>query len=183
MDTEILASDVITAITVDSLAKARGGGNRDWTRAIWESLKKLAGSRGFDLYPMKEPYKGEYLLDFILWEPGYGPRVGIESQWQHWRLKPLDAVGWAFDKLQGVKGDLKVLIFDWDGLNADHLPRDVENMLHDRLCKYQMHSPSEHYFLVWFEKEESEVFEWKPKHTGQHLPNEVKFLPRRKLPA
>jgi hypothetical protein len=178
---EILASDVVTAIREDALTRARGGKSRAWTRAIWDSLKDLAVKHKLDLYPKDGPYKGEFLLDFVLWEPGYGPRVGIESQWQHWRLEPREALGWAFDKLLGVKGDLKVLVFDWDGLNTDQLPREVENVLRERLSSYQMYSASEHYLFVWFEREQSEVFEWKPtKQTGQYSANEVQFSPRRK---
>ena len=177
---EALASAVIEAITADALSRTNVGTSRDWTRAIWDSLKELASSHRLDLYPRDGPYKGEYLLDFVLWESNYGPRVAIESQWQHWNLRPLEALRWAFDKLQGVKGDLKVLVFDWDGLNAHGLPTEVIAELHKSLCKYQMNSTEEHYLLIWFSGAQSEVFEWAPIRTGMHSAKEVRFSPRQK---
>lgn len=173
-----LASAVVNAITVDARQRAQSGKSRDWTQAIWDALKELAKSLRFDLYPGNKPYKGEYLLDFVLWEPDFGPRVLIESQWQHWKLDNLEAIGWAFDKLQGVKGDLKVLVFEWDGLNDDHLPSEVLAKLRERMCRYQLNSPSEHYLLIWFSGAESEVFEWSPTQTGSH--KEVRFARRAK---
>jgi hypothetical protein len=179
--TEHLASAVIHAITVDALGKAQSGKSRDWTQAIWDALKDLATKSSLDLYPKDGPYKGEYLLDFVLWEPDFGPRVIVESQWQHWKLEPLKAFGWAFDKLQGVKADLKVLVFDWDGLNAKQLPSEIVAKLHESMCQYRMNSTSEHYLLIWFSGSQSTVFEWKPIREGKHTKEQVVFSPRRPL--
>ena len=179
--TENLVSTLVNAITVDARKRAKIGSSRDWTQAIWDSLKNLAEERNLAIHPTEGPYKGEYHLDFTLWEEGFGPIVGVESQWLHWRQKdPLDSVGWAFDKLQGIKCDLKVFIFDWDGLNARKLPPKIVQRLRDSMCEYQMNSTSEHYVLIWFSGPYSEVFEWRPIRTGKHSPRELTFSPWKK---
>jgi hypothetical protein len=176
--TKTLVPELISAITVDARNRTTSGNNGDWTHAIWDSLEAFAKKRKLALYPEKGPYKGEYHLDFTIWQDGYGPLVGIECQWLHWRQKdPLNCFRWAFDKLQGVKCDLKILIFDWKGLNSKRLPREVEKELHTSMCKYQMNLLSEHYLLIWFSWSEFEVFEWKPLRTGKHSPEEVIFSP------
>ena len=176
--TESLASAVIHAITVDARERALTGGSRDWTQAFWDALAQLAQTTHLDLYPKEGPYKGEYHLDFVLWEPGYGPRVGIESQWLHWRQNDSrKSLGWAFDKLQGVKCDLKILIFDWAGLNPKQLPAEVVDRLHESMFDFQINSASEHYLFIWFEGAKSEVFEWKPAHDGKQSKGEIVFSP------
>ncbi len=181
MSRESLASALVSAITVDARRRAKIGSSRDWTRAIWDSLKSLADKRALKLYPEEGPYRGEYHLDFTIWEEGYGPLVCIESQWLHWSQKdPLNAFGWAFDKLQGLKCDLKVLVFDWEGLDSQRLPRKLEQRLRVSMCGYQMNSLDEHYLLIWFSGSDSRVFEWKPLRREKHSPKDVTFRPRRK---
>jgi YD repeat-containing protein len=93
-----------------------------YSRPYKRSLMHEAGS-----LIRERPYAGEYLLDFVLWETGYGPRILCESQWQH-LFGQLEAIEWAFDKLRGVKGDIKVLIYEREpGADSTQPPNEDAN--------------------------------------------------------
>lgn len=73
-----------------------------------------------------------------------------------------------------------MLVFDWGGLNAENLPLEVIEKLHESMCDYQLNSVEELYLLIWFSGDDSEVFEWNPIRSGKHTAEEVCFSPRRK---
>lgn len=84
-----------------------------WTVAVYESLKEVASEQGWKIFPEERCYAGEYLCDFTLFDPDYGCRIACESQWNHTGgAGHVDVLGWAFDKLRGVKSDLKLFVFE-----------------------------------------------------------------------
>ena len=86
--------------------------NRDWTKAVYELLKDYGSRRGWIIHPLDKCYAGEYLCDFTVFEKGYGCRIACESQWLTWRSNDQADLEWAFDKLRGVKGDIKIFVFE-----------------------------------------------------------------------
>ena len=100
----------------------------DWTQAVYESLKAVANDEEWQIYPQERKCLGEYLCDFMLIQSDYGCRIACESQWQHSSRKYRGDLDWAFDKLRGVKSDIKLFIFEgtrdqWQGI-ADLYLRD-----------------------------------------------------------
>jgi hypothetical protein len=105
--------------------------NRDWTIAVHAVLKEYAQTENWKIYPEERPYKGEYLCDFMLFEDGYGCRIACESQW-YFRIGDNNAkVDWAFDKLRGVKADIKLFVFEgadleWRGICEGYLEENAQ---------------------------------------------------------
>jgi len=104
--------------------------NGPWTAAVFKSLQEVASARGWKIFPEEKPYRGEYLCDFMLFEIEYGCRIACESQWW-WDTDPLHGLEWAFDKLRGVKSDLKLFIYegndgDLESLVSKYLERNAQ---------------------------------------------------------
>ena len=146
-----------------------------WTGAVWTAFNELAQAKKWTLYPGKQPYKGEYLLDFVLWEENYGPRVVCESQWQH-RISGMPAIDWAFDKLRGVKGDIKVLIFECPMKgDATRPPDNVMRIVEPYLKELSLLSDGEAFLLLHFANKGKRAHWWKPTRQGN--PNKIRFTP------
>jgi hypothetical protein len=96
--------------------------NGAWTEAVYQSLTAFKREKGWKIFPPVKCYLGEYHCDFMLFEDGYGCRVACESQWQTFRSNA-DELKWAFDKLRGVKSDMKLFIFEGPPLGG---PRSAE---------------------------------------------------------
>ena len=98
-----------------------------WTEAVYQAFIEYKNGRpGWEIYPNAKVKKGEYLCDFMLFEQGYGPRIACESQWWHTWGDHYDKLQWSFDKLRGVKGDIKVFIFEgesqqWEMIRREYL--------------------------------------------------------------
>ncbi len=96
-----------------------------WTKAIWTCFDRLRASLGpgWSLYPpslAKGTVRadGEYLVDFMLMDDRLGPRTAFESD-----FGDISRIDLAFDKLRGMKSDIKVLILESDFAPEDLMPR------------------------------------------------------------
>ena len=60
---------------------------KEWTWAVWQFWKRYCqvmsrkGSAMWEMCPRDGVAKGEYLVDFMLFENKYGPRIACESEW------------------------------------------------------------------------------------------------------
>jgi len=146
-----------------------------WTRAVFEAFREIAGSKGWTHYPEHRPYKGEYHLDFVLWEEGYGPRIVCESQWLH-RFGQLEAIDWAFDKLRGVKGDIKILIYEWGGeLDPSQPAAEVRQVLLRYLESFALLSIDEAFLFIDITDKGQWAYWWQPATSGRQ--NGIQFKP------
>lgn len=146
-----------------------------WTTAVWRAFSEVAQSRGWKLYPEVKPFKGEYLLDFVLWEPNYGPRVVCESQWQH-GFSGIGAIDWAFDKLRCVKGDIKILIYESGREpNGTQPPDDVCGIVVRYLMELAVLSNSEAFLLLNLNGSRQWAHWWQPVYSGKQ--KEIRFTP------
>jgi hypothetical protein len=155
-------------------------GRTEYTRAIWNYFDQLRSKYEppWKLYPETEPkrgkVKGEFLIDFSLFDERLGCRIACESEWE----VDVGRIGWAFDKLMAVKADLKILVFQMkyeDG--APRLPNRLEERLvRDALNACGHHHPGhECYLLMQFDHSESRLFFWEPKHSGPYSSGEIEF--------
>jgi hypothetical protein len=136
--------------------------NRDWTRAVYDALRKVRDEEeGWDIYPDNRCYAGEYLCDFMLFEKGYGCRIACESQWANWTGKGNQDLHWAFDKLRGVKSDIKLFIFEG---SAEHWKKAIDEYL---MNNAHVSANEAYVALHWnFETKEFEKSWWKPRIGG-----------------
>lgn len=123
------------------------------------------------IHPKEAPYKSEYLVDFIFWDDGYGPRLACECQWLHWRNSGIGGIKWAFDKLRGVKSDLKVFIFDADF--------EVESIFRSFLVDIALHYTTEQYMFIQFDQSKTKAVTWKPLRNGVHQLEDIVFKPHK----
>lgn len=138
-----------------------------WTTAVWMAFKEIARDRGWKLYPEQRPFKGEFLLDFVLWETNYGPRIVCESQWQH-RFNGIDAIDWAFDKLCCIKGDIKILIYEWGNEpDGSQPPNDVRDVVVRSLEDLSLLSNGEAFLLLNITKTQQWAHWWQPVNSGR----------------
>lgn len=144
----------------------------EWTWGVWkfwdsyrrsETMKR---GRIWELCP-EEPRKGEYLVDFMLFEKGYGPRIACESEWE----ESPDEVLWDFEKLTGVKSDIKVLIHDCQSGDllkklSGAIPGNANALV----------SPREGFLIVGFEGDRvRESRWWIPDREGPFEIEEIEF--------
>jgi len=54
-----------------------------------------------------------------------GPRIACESE-----LGNIGKINWSFDKLGGVKADIKILIFEWPSRDDQKLPPKGGDEIH-----------------------------------------------------
>ena len=142
-----------------------------WTNAVHSAFAKYSRPRpGWRIYPKTKAKKGEYLCDFMLFEDGYGPRVACESQWRHspYFGKHFDKLAWSFDKLRGVKADIKVFIFEGDD-------EEWRKVWQEYLMGYALLSPDEAFLILKFEHDVFRTSWWRPSKRGAHTEAEIKF--------
>jgi hypothetical protein len=151
-----------------------------WTRAVWRAFKEIEGNHNktgktWILYPEGKPYKGEVLLDFMIYEENYGPRILCESQWQH-QFSAYKAIEWAFDKLRLVKGDIKVLIYEvGEQPDGGQPPKRVTEIVSSYLKDLTLLSTNEAFLLMNFNRSRKWAHWWKP--TAQGNPRKPRFSP------
>ncbi len=153
--------------------------NRQWTDVLWKFFNKYKSGRRpkWTMFPKERARKGEYLVDFILFEEGYGPRIAVESEWQYWRhKKPLDRIDWAFDKVRGVKADVKLLVYEWKTPPSSGEPdRQVRKRIVQYLENYALLTPKEAFVFLQYTGDRPYGYWWQPRHEGIHSEEEIKF--------
>ena len=141
---------------------ANGNSNGGWTNAVRRCFGKIAEEEKWKRYPEGETKAGEFLLDFVLWQLGYGPRVVCESEWlTHYSSETKD-IEWDFDKLRMVKGDIKVMIYEW----AEDDGR-LEEALKGYLKDIQLLSTEEAFLFLNFDHGKPSAHWWQPEKSGR----------------
>ncbi|HTU49249.1 MAG TPA: hypothetical protein VMF56_01575 [Acidobacteriaceae bacterium] len=139
---------------------------KEYTWAVgqfWEKYRREKGS-GWELRPENGGTKGHYLVDFILFDKAYGPRIACESEWgPGWR-----GVVWDFEKLAGVKSDIKVMIHECRS-------EELLDRLKDAISGNALISPSEAFLIIGFEGEKSQAHWWIPDRNGPFAIREIDF--------
>ena len=148
-----LASDI-------PLRAKKSDSYRVWTEAVYASLGEISKQYGWKIFPEIKCYAGEYLCDFTLHEDGYGCRIACESQWEHWKGNHQSDLDWAFDKLRGVKSDIKLFIFE----GTEEQWRKV---IQDYLQDYEQLSTREAYVALRYQVDRFVTSWWTPKHDGK----------------
>jgi hypothetical protein len=139
-----------------------------WTEAVYKALREYKdGRRGWEIYPDTVAKRGEYLCDFMLFEKGYGPRIACESQWWHSWGNPYGKLDWSFDKLRGVKADVKIFIYEGELKRCEKIYRSY-------LSDNALLSPNEAFLFLKFD-EEFKASWWKPSRQGVHRADEIIF--------
>ena len=103
----------------------------------------------------------------MLFQKGYGPRIACESQWWHSWGDHYGKLDWSFDKLRGVKADIKVFIYEGE-------PHQWEEIRQRYLADYALLSPDEAFLLLTFNKRFQASW-WKPSRPGVHRVDEITF--------
>jgi len=148
---------------------------REWTWAVgrfWEEYcqsKSQEGGPPWELcardHATKE--KGEYLVDFMLFQEGYGPRIACESEWG---MSPA-GIQWDFEKLAGVKSDIKVLVHQ---CRFEQIERRLKEAIRDTVGAHV--SPSEAFLVMGFESEtKPEACWWIPDRNGPFTLKDIEF--------
>ena len=134
-------------------------------KVFWEEFRAgQEDAQKWHLYP--NATEGEYLADFMLLEDGYGPRIACESE-----LAPRGGdVEWDFDKLRGIKADIKVLIHQCDS-------KELMDKLKTYLADNALITRDEAYLLVKLCRDKTESHWWKPEREGPFTATEINFQP------
>jgi hypothetical protein len=142
-----------------------------WTEAVYQAFIEYKNCRpSWEIYPNAKAKKGEYLCDFMLFEQGYGPRIACECQWLHRWGNHYDKLQWSFDKLIGVKGDIKVFIFEEEESQQWEMIRQAY------LAGYALLSPDEAFLILKLDGGFQASW-WKPSRPGAHRQDEITFEP------
>lgn len=154
--TEVDALALAKRLAVEIPERAQKYTAGAWTQAVYESLKTFASEQSWNIIPPERCFKDEYHCDFMLFEKDYGCRLACESQWQ--TSSNVIEIKWAFNKLRGVKSDVKLFIFEANGHWEDDIREYLEN--------YAQLDPIETFvFMRWHHKQWSLSW-WKPKKAG-----------------
>ncbi len=131
-----------------------------WTLAVHQALKQFGKEQEgeWDIFPKERPCKGEYLCDFMLFEKNYGCRVACESQWDHGADLAWE-IDWAFDKLRGVKSDIKLFVYEGA---EKHFRAAVEK----HLVEYAQLEPTEVFVALRWKKPSFEASWFQPVKSG-----------------
>jgi hypothetical protein len=131
--------------------------NGAWTEAVYQSLTAFKQEKSWKIFPPEKCYLGEYHCDFMLFEDGYGCRLACESQWQTFRSNAGE-LKWAFDKLRGVKSDVKLFIFEGPDTWRDDIREYLEG--------YAQLDPVETFVFMRWNHKRWELSWWKPMVAG-----------------
>lgn len=158
-----------SALALSIVDRAAGSDQfRPWTKAVYDALKTFGAVQGWTIHPKEEVCRGEYLCDFMLFEYGYGCRLACESQWHHGIRDHQNELNWAFEKLLGVKSDIKLFILEG---TEDHWQAVQDKYLYG----YAQLSTEETFLSLRWYKDKFYGCTWKPKHAGVQQPGEVQF--------
>lgn len=140
---------------------AIGQKNADaWTTAVHTALSHAVIQRtGWRLQPSDVPKRDEYLCDFMLMEVGYGCRVACESQWNHGASRHQGNLDWAFDKLRGVKADVKLFICEGEDAHWGAVSKSY-------LLDYAQLSPDETFVVLRWSHDHFVKTWWSPTVAG-----------------
>jgi hypothetical protein len=150
-------------------------GRIEWTKAIWDYFDCLRTNYDWGFAPENQPTygkaKGEFLTDFALFDERFGNRVICESEWGN-----IGRIQGAFDKLREVKGDLKIIVFQFKFEGERRLPDKLERLFKQSLASSGHHHPGhEFYLFIQFEGDESRLFLWEPISSGPFSEGEIKI--------
>ncbi len=146
---------------------------KEWTWAVWkfwEEYRQAMTQRGpaaWELSPSERAAKGEYLVDFMLFEKEYGARIACESEWG---MGP-GGIQWDFEKLVGVKSDIKVLVHQcpFKGIEGG-LKAAISDTAGAHISR------GEAFLIIGFEKDKlREVRWWIPKRRGPFKAEQIHF--------
>lgn len=145
------------AVEVPKLAATYTNGA--WTLAVYQFLTAFKQAKGesWKIFPPVKCYLGEYHCDFMLFEEGYGCRLACESQWQTFRSNA-DELKWAFDKLRGVKSDVKLFVFEGPDTWVDDIREYLEG--------YAQLDPVETFVFMRWNRDHWERSWWEPTVAG-----------------
>ncbi len=160
-----------------SQVHAHPDGREVYTRAVWRcfaDLRALLGE-GWSLYPSTiakgaGKASGEYLVDFMLMDETFGPRIACESE-----LGGIESIEWALDKLRGVKSDVKILLFEDDFAKEGGLPPRIAELTKQYLAGFGHYLPSEHFLFVQLSRNQCKCFLWSPPSRGPLGREEIVF--------
>jgi len=139
-----------------------------WTEAVYMAFVEYKDCRpGWSIYPDTRAKKGEYLCDFMLFEENYGPRIACESQWWHSWGDHYNKLDWSFDKLRGVKADIKIFIYEGDESQWEKIWRTY-------LTNSALLSTDEAFLTLKFNNGFQAMW-WKPSRHGIHRSDEIIF--------
>ncbi len=180
-DVEKLARFIIINLreqaNVLSIGHQHPQGREVWTKALWTTFERLREKlgNGWILYPKvigkgKGRARGEYLVDFMLMDDKLGPRIACESE-----LGGLGAVDWAFDKLRGVKSDIKVLFFEGDFAPEGGMVPRIETFIRQYLAPNGQVYAGEHYLFLQFAHDDFRAFAWESPSRGPLKPEQIQF--------
>jgi hypothetical protein len=137
----------------------------EWTAAIYVYFRHLAevSSRlgwpigEWTVCPPEKPYKDEFLVDFAIWESGYGLRIACESQ-SHEGAKNENRVTSALDKLLHVKADIKLLVFE-DSHEKGRLLDRLQDIYMTNYIRFHTH---ENYLFLQWDHDKVKRYSWCP---------------------
>ena len=153
-DDAIALAECLTVVVPEIATSYTNGA---WSQAVYQSLTAFQQEKNWRIYPAVKPYLGEYHCDFMLFEEGYGCRLACESQWQTFKSNPGE-LKWAFDKLRGVKSDVKLFIFEGPDTWRDELRQYLEG--------YAQLDPIETFIFMRWNHKQWERSWWKPLTPG-----------------
>lgn len=138
-------------------------GRKEYTNAVGEFWNDYAVHR--ERGTAKWTVHTEYLTDFMLFEENYGPRIACESEWG----ASVGEVEWDFDKLCGVKADIKVLIHE--NRKGDLLKALARNCL----AANSLITRGEGFLVVKFNGDKTDSRCWIPGRRGPFEADEIRF--------
>ncbi len=148
-----------------------------YTKAVWTCFASLRAhlGDGWSLYPTAiakgvGKASGEYLVDFMLMDETFGPRIACESE-----LGGIKSVEWALDKLRGVKADIKILLFEEEFAPAGGLPPTIAELAKQYLANFGHYLSSEHFLFVQLSQNRCKSFVWSPPSRGPLREKEIVF--------
>lgn len=152
-------------------------GREVYTKAVWQCFSNLRTQlgEGWRLYPASigkgaGKASGEYLVDFMLMDETFGPRIACESE-----LGSARNIDWALDKLRGVKSDVKILVFEDDFAQEGGLPPRVAELARQYLANFGHYLSSEYFLFIQLSQNACKCFLWSPPSRGPFQEEEIVF--------
>jgi hypothetical protein len=154
------------------------GENESWTKTVWKSFELLRQRLGknWEIHPPTMPAgkgrgKGEFLLDFVLFDNRLGPRIACESEMG---VSGLSAYEWAFSKLAAVKSDIKIFLVEHP-ISGSNLPPEIEAIAKRKLSNTAHLDPREHYVIIQCDGPKWNCLHWSPPNPGPLQHSEISF--------
>jgi hypothetical protein len=142
-DTPIDATELVNELIARVRPQVtRQSTDREWTRAVKQSLRLLGNERGKVVAPDDE--QAEFMLDLIWWRDKDSNDIdlAVECDWGNKK-----AVEYDFGKLLSIKAPLKLLVYGPSANEKQGLPIR-EGIEKHYLEKFSQHVAGERYLLV-----------------------------------